>query len=201
MIRTVIFDLGNVLIPWNPRWLFRQLLSDELAVERFLQEVDFANWNAQLDAGRPFAESIELMGQAFPHYRHLAQAYLDRWEEAIGPTIPESLAVLTELKAAGLQMLALTNFAAETFAITRRSRLFLNDFEGIVVSGEVGLTKPDPAIFQLLFRQHQVEPAKAVFIDDSAANIATAQALGLHTVHFTGPSVLRPALKALQLPL
>jgi 2-haloacid dehalogenase len=201
MITTVVFDLGNVLIPWNPYWLFRKLLPDDGTVARFLQEVDFAAWNAGLDAGHSFAESIEDLGQRFPHYRHLAQAYLDRWDEAIGPTIPESLAVLHELKAAGLRVLALTNFARETFAKTRLSRPFLAEFEGIVVSGEVRLTKPDPAIYELLFERHGVSATEAVFIDDSAANIATASTLGMHTVHFTAPECLRPALRELHLPV
>jgi len=201
MITTVVFDLGNVLIPWDPRWLFRKLLPDEAAVDRFLREVDFATWNARLDGGRSFTESIDELGQRFPHYRHLAQAYLDRWEEAIGPTVPESLAVLQELQAAGLRTLALTNFARETFVITRRSRRFLEDFDGIVVSGEEKMTKPDPAIYQLLFERHGVSPAEAVFIDDSAANVATASKLGMHAVHFTTPDCLRPALRELQLPV
>ena len=200
-IDTIVFDLGNVLIPWEPRWLFRKLIANEAEIERFLQEVDFNAWNAAHDAGQPFAQGIAQTGERFPQYRHLLQAYFDRWEESVGEPINESLQLLQELKAAGFRLLALTNFSTETFPIARRRYAFLQEFEGILVSGEEGLIKPDPAIYERLFARYRVDPAKAVFIDDSAANVLTAHELGMHAIHFTQPQGLRPALQAIGLPV
>ncbi|PAS98149.1 MAG: HAD family hydrolase [Candidatus Dactylopiibacterium carminicum] len=157
-INTVIFDLGNVLIPWDPRWLFRQLLPDEAAIDRFLTEVDFYAWNLQHDAGQPFAVGIAQASARHPHYSHLFQAYFDRWDDTVAEAFPESVACLHALKAAGLRVLALTNFSAETFARARRRYAFLAEFEGIVVSGEEGLIKPDPALYQCLSPATQSTP-------------------------------------------
>lgn len=201
MIDTIVFDLGNVLIPWEPRWLFRKLLADEAAIERFLSEVDFSRWNLAHDAGQPFAVGIESHGARFPHYRHLLQAYFDRWEESVAPAFEESVALLRELKGAGYRMLALTNFSAETFPRARRLYDFLGEFDGIVVSGDEGLVKPEAAIYELLFARYGVSPENAVFIDDSAANVDTAQRLGMHAIHFTAPRMLRQSLKELGLPV
>ncbi|MDO6385088.1 MULTISPECIES: HAD family hydrolase [Uliginosibacterium] len=200
-IDTVVFDLGNVLIPWEPRWLFRKLLQDEAEIERFLQDVDFNRWNAIHDAGQPFAVGIESHGAQFPHYRHLLQAYFDRWEESVAPAFEESVRLLRELKTAGLRVLALTNFSAETFPRARRLYDFLDEFEGIVVSGDEGLIKPDAAIYKLLFERYSVKPEQAVFIDDSVANVATARQLGMQAIHFTEPGLLRQHLRELSLPV
>ena len=200
-INTIIFDLGNVLIPWEPRWLFRQLLPDEAAIDRFMADVDFLAWNHLHDAGQPFAQGIAQASERHPHYRHLFQAYFERWDETVGNAYPESVACLHELKAAGLRVLALTNFSSETFVRARQRYAFLAEFEGIVVSGDEGLTKPDPAIYQRLFARYQVEPARALLIDDSAANINTARALGLHAIHLPDPGRIREQLRAHALPV
>lgn len=201
MIDTLIFDLGNVLIPWDPRGLFRKHLANEAQVELFLQEVDFNAWNALHDAGQPFAVGIESHSQRYPHYKHLFQAYFDHWEDSVAPAYAESVSLLLELKAAGFRLLALTNFSAETFPRAQQLYDFLHAFEGIVVSGKEGLLKPDPAIYKLLCTRHSVIPNTTLFIDDSAANIASAQALGMHTIHFTGPDMLRSALRQQGLPV
>ncbi|MBS1210343.1 MAG: family hydrolase [Proteobacteria bacterium] len=201
MIDTVIFDLGNVLIPWEPRWLFRKLIADEAQIEHFLQEVDFNAWNAAHDKGQPFAVGIATHGARHPQHQHLLQAYFERWEETVAAPFEESVSLLHELKAAGLRVLALTNFSAETFPRAQRLYDFLHEFEGVVVSGEEGLIKPDPAIYELLFTRYGVTPAHAVFIDDSAANVATARQLGMHAIHFTAPEHLRDDLRALGLPV
>mgnify|MGYP003374643864 CR=1 FL=1 len=133
-IDTVVFDIGNVLIPWNPRWLFGKMLTDEVALDRFLHEVDFSAWNAQHDAGQSFARGIAELGARFPHYRHLLQAYFDRWEECIAEPSEEAVALPRQLRAAGYRTLALTNFSTETFPRAVRLNPFLNEFEGIVVS-------------------------------------------------------------------
>ena len=196
-IDTVVFDIGNVLIPWDPRWLYRKLLPDDEAIERFLREVDFQAWNLRHDAGQPFALGIAEHGDRFPHYRPLLQAYFDRFEESMGSAIAGTLALVRQLRASGYRTLALTNFSAETFRRTLARYPFLNEFEGIVVSGEEHLVKPDPEIYQRLCSRYGVEPARSVFIDDSAPNVAGAQNIGMHALRFSSPEKLRIDLATL----
>lgn len=196
-IGTVVFDIGNVLIPWNPRWLFRKLLPDEAAVQRFLDEVDFDAWNAQQDAGRRFAHGIAQHGARFPHYRHLLQAYFDRWEESIAEPAADAVAVPRKLRAAGYRTLALTNFSMETMPRAVRLNPFLDEFEGMVVSGAEGVLKPDPAIYRLLCARHAVAPGSCVFIDDSVRNVEGARHVGMHALHFRSVDELVDDLAAL----
>jgi 2-haloacid dehalogenase len=196
-IDTVVFDIGNVLIPWEPRWLFRKLLPDEAAVERFLDEVDFNVWNAQHDAGQSFEHGIAQQSVAFPHYQHLFKAYFDRWEESIAEPIHGTVTLARKLREAGYRTLALTNFSTETFPRAVRLNPFLNEFEGILVSGEEKLMKPDPAIYRLLCERYSVEPAKAVFIDDSLHNVEGARRIGMHALHFRSVDQLLEDLDAL----
>lgn len=196
-IDTVVFDIGNVLITWDPRWLFRKLLPDDGAIERFMTETDFVGWNVAHDAGQRFADGIARHGEKFPHHRHLFQAFFDRWEETLGGPIADSVALSRELRGAGYRTLALTNFSAETFPRAVRLHPFLSEFEGVVVSGREGLIKPDPAIYHCLCARYQVEPQRAVFIDDSLPNVHAAQAVGMHAIHFTPQTRLRKELEAL----
>ena len=196
-IDTVVFDIGNVLIPWDPRWLFRQLLADDDAVEHFLHEVDFNAWNRAHDAGLPFAEGIAAHSAAFPQHRALFEAFFERWVETIGPPIEDSVALARELRQGGYRTLALTNFSAETFPRALERHPYLAEFEGIVVSGHERLMKPDAAIYRLLCDRYGVNPQRAVFIDDSPANVDGARAVGMHAVHFQSPGQLRGALRAL----
>ena len=197
-ITTVIFDLGGVLIDWNPRYLYRKLMTDDSAIEVFLSEVCTQDWNEQQDAGRTVAEATALLVAEHPHHRDLIEAYYDRFDEMMAGDIPGTVAVLESIKAAGQhQLLALTNFSHETFPIAQRRFPFLDHFEEILVSGEVGLKKPDPAIFQMLMDRHPFAPEQAVFIDDVAHNVEAASALGLNTVHFRNADQLREELTAL----
>ena len=196
-IDTIVFDIGNVLIPWNPRWLFRKLLADEAALDRFLEDVDFNAWNAQHDAGQRFARGIEQHGARFPHYRHLLQAYFDRWEESIAEPFQESVALTRKLREAGYRTLGLTNFSAETFPRAVRLNPFLDEFEGILVSGQEKLVKPDPAIYRLLCERYSVTPSRCVFIDDSLHNVEGARGIGMHALHFRSTDRLLRDLDAL----
>jgi len=196
-IDTVVFDIGNVLIPWNPRWLFRKMLTDEAALDRFLDEVDFNAWNAQHDAGQCFAQGIAEQGARFPQYRHLLQAYFDRWEECIAEPFTESVALTRKLREFGYRTLALTNFSAETFPRAVRLNPFLNEFEGILVSGVEKLMKPDPAFFRLLCERYSVAPSRSVFIDDGLHNVEGARRIGMHALHFTSIDRLLEELDAL----
>jgi len=196
-IDTIVFDIGNVLIPWDPRWLFKRLLPDEAAVERFLTEVDFTTWNAQQDAGQTFADGIASHGTAFPHYRHLFDAFFEHWEESIGEPIAGTVALARDLRKAGYRTLALTNFSAETFPRAVRLHAFLNEFEGILVSGHERLMKPDPSIYRLLCERYRVDPSRAVFIDDSLKNVQGARGIGMQGVHFQAVDQLHDALRGL----
>ena len=196
-IDTVVFDIGNVLIPWNARWLFGKLLPDDAAVDRFLDEVNFIAWNLAHDAGQPFAEGIAQGAARFPQYRHLFAAYFERWEESIGPADPQTVGLSRQLRAAGYRTLALTNFSAETYPRAVRLHPFLEEFEGVLVSGEERLVKPDPAIYRLLCERYAVTPARAVFIDDSLPNVHGARSAGLQALHFQSYARLLDDLRAL----
>ena len=194
--KAVVFDLGGVLIDWDPRYLYRKLLDDEAAVEEFLATVCTPEWNAEQDRGRPFAEGVAELAERHPEHAADIAAYHERWPEMLAGEVPGSVEVLADLRAAGVPLYALTNWAAETFAITRERFEFLDWFCGLLVSGEEGMTKPDPAIFRLLLDRFGLDPAAAVFVDDSEANVAAARGLGIDAVRFTGPERLRRELSA-----
>lgn len=197
-IDAVVFDLGGVLIDWNPRYLYRQLFrGDDAAMERFLVEVVTPEWNLQQDAGRPWADAIELLAREHPDQRDLIVAYHERWPETLGGAIEESVGVLADLHDRPVRLFALTNWSAETFPTALERYDFLAWFEAIVVSGAVGLVKPDPGIFRHLIDRNRLSPASTVFVDDSPANVDAARRMGLVGLLFENPSQLRGDLVAL----
>jgi len=193
-IDTVVFDLGEVLIPWNPRSLYRKVFADEAEMERFLGEVCTHAWNVQQDGGRSIADGTALLIEQFPHQEALIRAFYDRWSEMLGEAVEGSVRLVHELKARGHRLLALTNWSAETFPRARPRYPVLDEFEGIVVSGQEGLTKPDPRIYQLLCERYRVLPAQALFIDDSLANVLGARAVGMTAIQFHSPAQTREEL-------
>ena len=190
----MVFDLGGVLIDWDPRHLYRQLFDDPDEMEAFLAEVTTAEWNAHQDAGRPWAEAIEVLVAEHPERRELIEAFHRRWPEMLAGEIPGTVEVLADLGTAGVRLVALSNWSAEMFPVARERFDFLGWFEGIVISGEVGLNKPDPRIFEHLVERFGIEPAAALFIDDSPANIDAATALGFRAIQFTDATALRREL-------
>ena len=190
----VVFDLGGVLIDWDPRHLYRELFDDPDEMEAFLAEVTTAEWNAHQDAGRPWAEAIEILVAEHPERRELIEAFHRRWPEMLAGEIPGTVEVLADLRGAGVRLVALSNWSAETFPTARERFDFLAWFEGIVLSGEVGVNKPDPRIFEHLVERFGIEPAAALFIDDSAANVDAARALGFSAIRFTDAAALRSEL-------
>ena len=200
-IDTVVFDLGNVLFSFNPRWLYRKLLPDEASIDRFFSETGFDAWNARMDAGLSFAEGIAAQSARFPQYRSLFEAFFERWSEAVGDVIPESLELLQTLRKNGIRTYALTNFSSENYPLASQRFPFINDFDGSIVSGHEGVCKPDPAIYALLFERYSITPERAVFIDDKPENVEAARRLGMHGIHFTDPQALPSALRALGLPV
>lgn len=198
---TVVFDLGGVLIDWDPRYAYRQMGGTEAEIEHFLEHVATSEWNHQFDAGRPFAEGIAERKERFPEHAAWIEAWWDRWPDMLGGAIDGTVALLRELKDAGTPLYALTNWSAETFPIARERFDFLGWFDGVVVSGEVRKAKPDADIFGHLVDDFGVVPAQAVFIDDSPANVETARRLGFHGIDFTTPAALRADLARLGLPV
>jgi 2-haloacid dehalogenase len=187
----LVFDLGGVLIDWNPRYLYRQLITDEAEIERFLAEVCHAEWNEEQDRGRSFAEAVEEAAARHPGERALIEAYHHRWHEMLAGPIPGSVQILGELKQAGYELHALTNWSVEKFPIARERYDFLSWFESILVSGEVGLIKPDPRIFHLLLEGIGRPAGDCIYIDDNPKNVAAAGALGFDAIRFQGPEPLR----------
>jgi len=184
MIDTVIYDLGNVLIPWDPRRLYRKIFDDEARMEHFLTEICPMSWHAQQDAGRSFAEATEERLSRFPEHAEPIRAFYGRWAEMFDAPIAGSLAMLEDMKRRGLRLYALTNWSGEDFETAYERFPFLHHFEGIVVSGKEGLVKPDRRIYELLFERYAVEPTRAAFVDDSLPNVEAARVLGLKGVHF-----------------
>ncbi len=198
--RVVVFDLGGVLIDWNPRHLYRKLFAgDEAAMEDFLATVCTHEWNSCQDAGRSFAEGAALLKAEHPDQAALIDAYGARFGEMLSGPIAGSVEILAELKARGTPLYGLTNWSSETYQPAFERFRFLRWFKGILVSGEVGVIKPDPRIFALLFERFAIDPHGAVYIDDVMTNVEAARPFGLHAIHFTGPAALRDELAGLGL--
>ncbi len=190
----VVFDLGGVLIDWDPRNLYRKLIEDADEMEDFLATVCHSAWNLRQDAGWPVAEAAAEAKARHPGKAALIDAYYARWPEMLNGEIDATVAILAELKDQGTPLYALTNWSAETFPHAQSRFAFLDWFRAIVVSGEVGMIKPDADIYEFLLATHDLTAAETVFIDDKAENVEAARALGFHGIHFTEPRCLRTAL-------
>jgi 2-haloacid dehalogenase len=198
--RVVVFDLGGVLLDWDPRHLYRRLFAgDEAAMEDFLANVCTTQWNECQDAGRSFADGVAELMARHADKRELIEAFGYRFGEMIPGAIEGSVAILQALKRAGVRVYALSNWSAETFPPQRRRFPFLDAFDGIVVSGHEGVIKPNPRIFAILLERYGIAPEEAVFIDDNPRNAEAATALGLHGIHFRSPEQLQAELAALGL--
>lgn len=198
-VTTVVFDVGNVLVDWNPRYLYRKLFDDSQAMERFLGEVCASDWNLELDRGRPFAEAVAERVALYPDLADLIRAYDTRWDEMIAGPIAGTVALLERLAARETPLYALTNFSDEKYVETVLRFDFFQRFAGVVVSGRVGLLKPDPAIYRLLLESYGLDPAACIFIDDSAANVEGARAVGMYATRFESPEQVERELQELAL--
>ncbi len=201
-ISAVTFDLGGVLIDWNPRHLYRKLFgSDEAAMEAFLSQVCTPEWNSRLDAGRSFADAVAELVAAYPDQAEMISAYRVRWPEMLGSAFEGTLAIVREVKAAGYRTYALSNWSAETFDWTREQFSWLDELDGILISGEVNMAKPDPAIFREFLRRFSLDPAATVYVDDWDRNVAAARGVGFTAIQFRDADHLRRELRSLGLPL
>ena len=196
MATAVLFDLGGVLIEWDPRRLYRRHFDDEARMERFLAEVCPPSWNHAIDLGQPLEDAVAERQSAFPEHAGLIALYASEWPVMLGEAIQGTVAILGELHGQGVKVCALSNWSAETFPVAQARFPFLAWFERIIISGAVGLAKPDPAIFTLALTACGLEARETVFIDDVPANVAVARELGLDAILFQDPDRLRQALSA-----
>jgi len=204
-ISAVVFDIGNVLIEWNPRHLYRKIFMDEngaaddAEVERFLATICTQQWNEKQDVGRRLDEGTTELLERHPEQAAAIRAFYGRFQEMIPGEIPGSVDLLEALKARGCPVFGLSNYTRETFPPTRARFPFLGLFDGIVVSGEEGVMKPDPEIFHILASRYDLQPEGTLFIDDTAGNVTAAEALGFRGHHFRDAAGLAARLSALNL--
>jgi 2-haloacid dehalogenase len=195
-----VFDLGGVLIDWNPRHLYRKLFAgDDAAMEHFLANVCTAAWNSQQDAGRTFAEACASLKLEHPNHAELIDAWFERQDEMLAGPISGTVEILADLRARDVPLYVLSNWSAETFPIAQKRFEFLQWFDGILLSAEARTIKPNPRIYQHFFKAFAIAPAQAIFIDDLPPNVEAAAALGMHAIHFTNPATLRDELVKLGL--
>jgi len=200
MINTIIFDLGAVLIDWNPHYLYSTLFNDEQEMKNFLATICTSDWNEEQDAGRTLHEGTEVLVKQFPEHEANIRAFYSRWEEMLGGPFEETVEIFRELKESGkYKIYALTNWSAETFPIAQSRYDFLNWFDGVVVSGAEKMRKPAPEFYQILLDRHRVKPKEALFIDDNYRNILAAEKMGITSIHFTEAGRLREKLEELQI--
>jgi 2-haloacid dehalogenase len=197
-INTVIFDLGGVLIDWNPEYVYRTIFDKEEDMKWFFQNICTSDWNEEQDAGRPLAEATELLVNQFPEHAANIRAYYGRWEEMLGGAIQETVDILRYLKEqTDHKLYALTNWSAETFSIALQRYDFLHWFDGRIVSGEEKTRKPYKEIYQRLIDRYAIDPTRAVYIDDNMRNLTPAVALGMHIIHFQSSGQFKKELEDL----
>jgi 2-haloacid dehalogenase len=198
MPKSVIFDLGGVLLDWDPRHLYRKLFNgDDAAMERFLSEICTMSWHLQHDAGRPFEETCPELKLKHPGYDALIDAFADRHGEMTAGAITGTVMLLERLSAQGVPLYAITNYPAQTFPVAQKNFSFLALFRDVAVSGVERVLKPSAELFNILLRRNNLVAGEAIFIDDSIKNVEAAHALGLHAIHFRSADELERELSAL----
>ncbi len=190
MIKTIVFDIGGVLVDWDPRYLFRTLIDDEQAMEHFLTRVCSPEWNHSLDLGRSWEDARTELVTRHPEHEGLIDQYWDRWLEMFSGPIHETVDILMDVKRRGYPVYGLTNWNDVKFEVALREFPFLNLFDGRIVSGEEKLAKPDPAIYKLLLEKFNLNPKETLFIDDRIENVQAARDLGIEAVQFISPKDL-----------
>ncbi|TBW35112.1 HAD family phosphatase [Siculibacillus lacustris] len=196
VVTHVVFDIGNVLVRWDPHILYDRIFGDAADAERFLAEICDAEWNLEQDRGRPMAEGIAERIERFPDWVDEIRAWDERWHEMVPGPIDGMVEILETLRARGVPTWAISNFSSEKFAETLARFPFLTGFRDTVVSAHVGLVKPDPAIYRLFLDRNGLDAADCLFVDDLAANVAGARAVGLNAVLFTSPAAFVADLAA-----
>jgi 2-haloacid dehalogenase len=191
---TVVFDVGNVLLRWDPRHLYRKLFDDEAQMEWFLATVCTGSWNIEQDRGRDWDEAVTLLVRDYPDHEIPIRAFHERWHETVSGVIEENVALLGRLQGAGVPTYCITNFSGPKFVEAKQRFPFLGSFDGVIVSGDERLLKPDPEIYRLLLTRYGLEARDCIFIDDSKANVDGARAVGMRGIHFAEPMDLAAEL-------
>jgi 2-haloacid dehalogenase len=193
--QAIIYDLGAVLIDWNPDYLFRKIFDDEEKKKYFFEKICTAEWNEEQDGGRPIKQANEILIAQYPEWKEQIEAYYGRWEEMLGGAIHDSVQVFKELKEKNrYKFYALTNWSSELFPIALARYDFLHWFDGRVVSGEEKTRKPFPEFYQLLLDRYDLHPSATLFIDDNLRNVKAAEVVGIPSIHFKGAADLRKEL-------
>lgn len=196
MITTIIFDLGGVLIDWNPQYLYRKIFSDEAEMKNFLDKVCTSDWNEEQDGGRTIKEATETLIAEYPEHEQNIRLYYERWDEMLNGVIEGTANILKKLKESKqYKLYALTNWSAETYPIAQQKYEVLQWFDGVVVSGTEKIRKPFPEFYQLLLNRFSVKAEEALFIDDNLRNVNAAKQIGIDSIHFTTPGKLNEELK------
>jgi 2-haloacid dehalogenase len=199
-INAIIFDLGGVLIDWNPRYVYRQIFESEERIDWFFENICTSDWNENQDAGRSLQEATDELLAKHPDYESEIRAYYGRWEEMLGGPIHATVDILRQIKDKGkFKLYALTNWSAETFPVALERYEFLHWFEGIVMSGEERTRKPFRDIYETLLNRFKIDAPQALFIDDSLRNVKGAEAVGIRGIHFESPQKLKDQLEELNI--
>ncbi|ODT06104.1 MAG: 2-haloalkanoic acid dehalogenase [Kaistia sp. SCN 65-12] len=193
-IRHIVFDIGNVLLRWEPEIPYRRLIPDEAARRRFLTEICTGDWNKEQDRGRSWPDAEAALIARFPGHAPLIRAFRANWHEMIPGSLDETPEILDALVAAGQDVTALTNFASDTFVEAVERFPYLRLFRGITVSGDIGLVKPDPEIYRLHAETFGLTPAATLFFDDTAANVDAARDAGWRAERFVDAATMRADL-------
>ena len=195
-INTVIFDLGGVLIDWNPEYLYRKIFYNDDDMRYFLENICTSAWNQEQDAGYPLAKATTELAFKYPQYDAEIKAYYVRWQEMLGGYNKECVSILENLhQKKNCPLFALTKWAGETIYTAKNMYPFLNLFEGIVVSGDERIKKPDPRLYQILIDRYSIQPSKSIFIDDTKINVEAAIDVGFQAIHFISANQLQEEMQ------
>lgn len=194
-MKNIVFDFGGVLVDWNPRYLYDKYFGDEERSQWFLDNICLYSWNLQMDGGKPFAEGVRELQAEHPEWTEAIGIYHTRWIEMMGGEVEGTADVLRALKRAGYGIYGLTNWSAETFPLIRDTYPVFGEFDGIVVSGEEHLLKPDAAIYRCLLDRYGLQPEESIFIDDNAANVEAARGVGMKALRFESARQLADELR------
>jgi 2-haloacid dehalogenase len=200
VIDTIVFDLGGVLIDWNPDYVYKSIFDTKEEMEWFYRNICTADWNEEQDAGRSLQEATDILVKKYPSHESNIRAYYGRWEDMLGGPIEDTVKIFKELKGRNrYRTFALTNWSAETFPVALSRFDFLHWFDGRVVSGEEKTRKPFKNIYEILIKRYSINPHEALYTDDNIRNLEPASELGFHTIHFKSPDQFRKELVSLRI--
>lgn len=190
----LIFDCGGVLLDWDPHHLYDPYFEDRSKTDWFLQNICTSDWNLQMDGGKPITVGVAELSAKFPEWSREISMFFTDWVKMIGGPIPGMLEFVQEMKTAGHGVYGLSNWSSETFSLIKDDYPVFQLLDGIVISGYEGVTKPGPEIYNLFLKRYSLRASDCVFIDDNAANVAGAEAVGIRGIRFTSVEALRAAL-------